>query len=97
MRPAATFEHAERGETHRRAVAGLIDHQPHDELGPLARPPLLGQSVPTIGAREYGIPYVANIDAATGLLRNGDVVHLDGSSGTVLRLGRSADTAREAR
>ncbi len=39
-----------------------------------------------IVAREYGIPCVANIDGVTRLLRDGDVVRVDGSSGVVVRV-----------
>jgi rifampicin phosphotransferase len=34
-------------------------------------------------AREYGLPAVANVDGATDLLRDGDVVRVDGSRGVV--------------
>lgn len=34
-------------------------------------------------AREYGLPAIANVKNAVTLLRNGDLVHLDASSGTV--------------
>jgi pyruvate,water dikinase len=36
-----------------------------------------------IVAREYGIPCVANIDGVTRMLRDGDLVRVDGSSGLV--------------
>lgn len=41
-----------------------------------------------IVAREYGIPCVANIPGVTQLLRDGDVVRLDGSSGEVTVVSR---------
>jgi pyruvate,water dikinase len=34
-------------------------------------------------AREYGLPSVANVEGATDLLRDGDVVRVDGSRGLV--------------
>jgi pyruvate,water dikinase len=40
-------------------------------------------------AREYGIPAVAGIDGATGLIRDGDRIRLDGTRGYVLVLERS--------
>lgn len=36
-------------------------------------------------AREYGLPAVAGIPGATGLLRNGELVAIDGNAGTVVR------------
>eukprot|EP00984_Skeletonema_dohrnii_P015343 scaffold6606_cov104-Skeletonema_dohrnii-CCMP3373.AAC.1 len=34
-------------------------------------------------AREYGIPCVSGIDNATKLVKDGDLLELDGSAGTV--------------
>lgn len=34
-------------------------------------------------AREYGIPCVSGIDNATKLVKDGDLLELDGSNGTV--------------
>jgi pyruvate,water dikinase len=42
-----------------------------------------------IVAREYGIPCVANVRDATRVLREGDRVHLDGTSGTVRTVSRA--------
>ena len=40
-------------------------------------------------AREYGLPCVSNIDDATARLRDGDLLRLDGTHGTVEILGRA--------
>ncbi|MFO0627820.1 MAG: PEP-utilizing enzyme [Polyangiales bacterium] len=37
-------------------------------------------------AREYGVPFVANVGGATHALRTGDVVRVDGAAGVVERL-----------
>ncbi|MBW2405665.1 MAG: hypothetical protein JRF42_18230 [Deltaproteobacteria bacterium] len=37
--------------------------------------------------REYGVPAVVNVTHATRLLRDGDLVRLDGDAGTVEILG----------
>ena len=42
-----------------------------------------------IVAREYGIPCVANVRDATRVLRDGDRVHLDGTSGIVRTVARA--------
>lgn len=42
-----------------------------------------------IVAREYGIPCVANIDGVTRILRDGDMVRIDGSQGLVTVLSRT--------
>ena len=41
-------------------------------------------------AREYGLPAVANVEGATDLLRDGDVVRVDGSRGVVEVVSRAA-------
>jgi phosphoenolpyruvate-protein kinase (PTS system EI component) len=43
---------------------------------------------PTILAREYGLPAVVNVRAATHRLRDGDRVALDGTSGLIRLLAR---------
>ncbi len=40
-------------------------------------------------AREYGLPAVANVEGATDLLRDGDVVRVDGSRGVVEVISRA--------
>jgi pyruvate,water dikinase len=45
-----------------------------------------------IVAREYGIPCVANVQDATRILRDGDRVHVDGTSGLVRTLPRTDDS-----
>jgi pyruvate,water dikinase len=40
-------------------------------------------------AREYGLPAVANVEGATDLLRDGDVVRVDGSRGVVEVVARA--------
>jgi pyruvate,water dikinase len=45
----------------------------------------------SIIAREYGLPAVANIPQATGRLRTGDVVLVDGSTGIVQVLERASN------
>lgn len=40
-------------------------------------------------AREYGLPAVANVEGATDLLRDGDVVRVDGSRGVVEVVSRA--------
>ncbi|UJF33394.1 phosphoenolpyruvate synthase [Paenibacillus hexagrammi] len=42
-------------------------------------------------AREYGLPAVVGIDGATGLIRDGDRIRLDGTRGYVLVLERSGE------
>jgi pyruvate,water dikinase len=39
-------------------------------------------------AREYGLPCVSNVDGATGRLRDGDLLRVDGTRGTVEVLAR---------
>ena len=46
-----------------------------------------------IVARELGLPAVVSVPAATGWLRDGDLVELDGSTGVVRRLSAD-DVAR---
>lgn len=41
-------------------------------------------------AREFGLPAVANIEGATDLLHDGDVVRVDGSRGVVEVIARAA-------
>ena len=38
-------------------------------------------------AREYGLPAVLNVAAATRSIRTGQIVHVDGSQGVVRLLG----------
>ena len=38
--------------------------------------------------REYGLPCVCAVGVATRALRDGDLVEVDGTAGTVTRLGR---------
>jgi len=40
-------------------------------------------------AREYGIPCVSNVEGATELLRDGDLVRVDGSRGVVVVVSRA--------
>jgi len=47
-------------------------------------------------AREFGIPCVANVEGATTLLRDGDVVHVDGSRGEVAVIARARSAVVEA-
>ncbi len=42
-----------------------------------------------IVAREFGIPCVANIDGVTRLLRDGDLVRVDGAAGLVTVVSRA--------
>ncbi|MEK7299480.1 MAG: PEP-utilizing enzyme, partial [Nitrospirota bacterium] len=42
-------------------------------------------------AREYGLPAVANIPGVTTQVRDGEIVELDASAGTVRRLVQSQD------
>eukprot|EP00986_Skeletonema_menzelii_P005861 scaffold2200_cov117-Skeletonema_menzelii.AAC.2 len=44
-------------------------------------------------AREYGIPCVSGIDNATKLVKDGDLLELDGSAGTVQIIRDNGDTA----
>lgn len=44
-----------------------------------------------IVAREFGIPCVANVDGITRLVRDGDVVGLDGTSGLVTIVSRAGE------
>jgi pyruvate,water dikinase len=48
-----------------------------------------------IVAREYGIPCVANVRDATRLLRHGDRIHVDGTSGTVRLIQRVGSLGSE--
>jgi pyruvate,water dikinase len=41
-------------------------------------------------AREYGLPCVSNVDGATGRLRDGDVLRVDGTHGTVEVVARAS-------
>lgn len=43
-----------------------------------------------VQAREYGVPLVIGVDNATGLLRNGEVIEIDGAHGTVRRVSSSS-------
>ncbi len=45
-------------------------------------------------AREYGLPAVSNVEAATERLRDGDVVRVDGARGLVVLVARA--TAQDA-
>ena len=42
-----------------------------------------------IVAREFGIPCVANIDGVARLLRDGDLVRIDGAAGRVTVVARA--------
>ena len=44
----------------------------------------------SIVAREYGLPSVTNVAAATRLIRTGDLVQVDGTCGRVTLLARGA-------
>jgi phosphoenolpyruvate synthase/pyruvate phosphate dikinase len=56
------------------AAAGLVT-----ELGGLL-------SHAAVVAREYGLPAVANVAAATSVLRDGELVEVDGDSGVIERM-----------
>jgi phosphohistidine swiveling domain-containing protein len=47
----------------------------------------------SIVAREYGLPAVVGTTDATGRLRDGEIVEVDGSAGVVRRLGTSLGTS----
>jgi pyruvate,water dikinase len=47
-------------------------------------------------AREYGLPAVANVEGATDLLHDGDVVRVDGSRGVVEVVSRATDPGATA-
>jgi pyruvate,water dikinase len=44
-------------------------------------------------AREYGIPAVVGVKDATRLLRDGEMIEVDGATGDVRRLGNSGSRA----
>lgn len=47
-------------------------------------------------AREYGLPCVVGVFGARQVFRTGDIVHLDGTNGFILRVKEAAsDTAHE--
>jgi pyruvate,water dikinase len=51
----------------------------------------------SIVAREFGLPAVTNVEAATRLFHTGDWVHLDGNSGRVTILDRATTAAPAVR
>lgn len=66
--------------------------------------PLIGGLVTELGglishgavvAREYGIPCVVNVNKATSIIQSGEILHLDGRSGTVKRLGVKLDETNQ--
>jgi pyruvate,water dikinase len=48
-------------------------------------------------AREYGLPCVSNVEEAVARLRDGDLVRVDGTRGTIEILERAADELEPAR